>query len=195
MTSGPPFTPEEEARLVQRSQRGDRAAFGILVEAYKERAYLAALALVQHHDDARDMSQDAFVKAFRALDRFDAARPFFPWYYRILRNTCLSYLKRHGRGRMVSLDQLVEEKQVQFSDNKGSSDPRKQLHDSEMAGHLREALGKLKPKFREIIAMKHFEEMTYEEIAEALDLPPGTVMSRLFHARKALAKLMEKHRP
>ncbi|MCC5877329.1 MAG: sigma-70 family RNA polymerase sigma factor [Candidatus Sumerlaeia bacterium] len=194
MSSDPPFTPEEETRLVVRSKRGDRAAFGVLVEAYKERAFLAALALVQNHDDARDMSQDAFVKAFRALDRFESDRPFFPWYYRILRNTCLSYLKHHGRGRMVSLDQLVEEKHVQFPDNRGANDPRQQLQNEEMTAHLREALGKLKPKFREIIAMKHFEEMTYEEIADALDLPPGTVMSRLFHARKALAKLMEKHR-
>lgn len=194
MKSGPAFTPEEESRLVRRAQRGDRAAFGVLVEAYKERAYLAALSLVQNHEDARDMSQDAFVKAFRALARFETERPFFPWYYRILRNTCMSFLKRHGRARMVSLDQLVEEKHVQIPEKEGKNDPRGRLQEEQMSAHLREALSKLKPKFREIIAMKHFEEMTYEEISQALNLPEGTVMSRLFYARKELAKLMEKYR-
>lgn len=184
--------PAEEQRLLERAQKGDRPAFGRLVEAHKERAYAAALALTQNHEDARDLSQDAFVRAFRNLHRFQLGRPFYPWYYRILRNLCISYLEKHGSGRMVSLDRLVEEDHVQFQSDE--VDVRDRLHQKEMAKLLRRAIDTLKPEFKEIIAMKHFEEMSYEEISQALGIPLGTVMSRLFHARKALAKVMEKYR-
>lgn len=132
------------------------------------------------------------MRAFRHLDRFQPGRPFFPWYYRILRNLCLTYLKRHGPARKVSLDRLIEEDHVQIPAE--AEDVREKLQQAQMAHHLREAIELLKPEFKEIIAMKHFEEMSYEEMAQSLRIPIGTVMSRLFHARKALAKLMEKHR-
>lgn len=186
-----PLTAEEERHLIARAQRGDREAFGQLVEAHKERAFAGALSLTQNYDDARDLSQDAFVRAFRAIARFQLGRPFYPWYYRILRNLCLSHLERHGPARKVSLDQLIEDDHVQFE--APNQDPREAIQKRQMATHLREAIARLKPEFSEIIAMKHFEEMTYEEIAQALRIPIGTVMSRLFHARKALADLMRKH--
>lgn len=186
-----PFTPEEERRLIERSQRGDRDSYGKLVEGHKERAFAGALALTQNYEDARDLSQDAFVKAFKAIKRFQLGRPFYPWLYRILRNLCLTHLERHGPGRKVSLDQLVEEDHLQFE--APCEDVREGIQRQQMAGHVREAMERLKPEFKEIIAMKHFEEMSYEEIAQALRIPIGTVMSRLFHARKALAELMKRH--
>ncbi|HMX62184.1 MAG TPA: sigma-70 family RNA polymerase sigma factor [Candidatus Sumerlaeota bacterium] len=191
MAFEPPFSPEEERRLLARAQRGDRHAFGELVEAYKERAFAGALSLTQNYDDARDLSQDAFVKAFKAIKRFQLGRPFYPWYYRILRNLCLTHLERHGPKRRVSLELLVEVEHVQFEAPTG--DVVEDIQRQQMAAHLRVAIEKLKPEFKEIIAMKHFEEMSYEEIAQALKIPIGTVMSRLFHARKALGELMREH--
>lgn len=188
MSQEPTLSPQEERDLVERCQRGDREAFAALVEAYRERAFAGALALTQNYDDARDLSQDAFVKAFRAIKRFQLGRPFYPWYYRILRNTCLSYMQKHGNSRMVSLDQLVEEHHVQFSEER--EDVRVSIHREQMAHHVREAIEDLKPEFKEIIAMKHFEEMSYEEMARALKVPIGTVMSRLYYARKALKKIL-----
>lgn len=188
----PTLDPEKEQALLRKAMAGDRPSFGSIVEAHRERAYAAALSLTQNHEDARDLSQEAFIKAFRALSRFQAGRPFFPWYYRILRNTCLSYIQKHGPHRKVSLDRLVEEDHVQFET--ADEDVRDRIQRDQMAKHVRVELEKLKPEFREIIAMKHFEEMSYEEIAEALQIPIGTVMSRLFHARKALAERMKKYR-
>jgi RNA polymerase sigma-70 factor (ECF subfamily) len=190
-----PLTPEDETRLIHLAQRGDRKAFGDLVFAYRERALNGALSLVQNYEDARDLTQEAFVRAFKALKRFELGRPFYPWYYRILRNLCLTHLKRFGPSRQISLDQLVEEEHIQFASSDSADDTRDRIQQEEMAAHLRVAMEKLKPEFKEILAMKHFEEMSYEEIAQALRIPIGTVMSRLFHARKALAKLMEKYRP
>lgn len=184
--------PEEERRLIVAARKGDRAAYGRLVEAFRERCFAAALSLLNNEEDARDLSQDAFIKAYRALERFDLKRPFYPWLYRILRNGCLNHLKRHGSHRKVSLDALTEVSHLQFEAK--TEDPVESIQAEQMAGHLHEAIGQLKPEFREIILMKHFQEMTYEEIAQALGIPIGTVMSRLFHARRGLAKLMEPHR-
>jgi RNA polymerase sigma-70 factor, ECF subfamily len=184
-----PLSPKEEQDLIARTKKGDRKAYGKLVEAYRERAFAGALSLVQNYDDARDLSQDAFVKAFRAMDRFQAGRPFYPWLYRIMRNQCLSFLKKYGPSRMTSLDRLVEEDHVQFESRE--VDSRELLQKKQLAALLGEAMEDLKPEFREIIAMKHFEEMSYEEIARALKIPPGTVMSRLYYARKALKQAME----
>ncbi|CAN5505577.1 RNA polymerase sigma factor RpoE [soil metagenome] len=187
-----PFTQEEETRLIGLAQRGDRAAFGVLVQAFRDRALAGALILTQNHEDARDMSQDAFVKAFKALGRFQLGRPFYPWYYRILRNCCLTHLERHGPSRRVSLEHLIENEHAQFE--APGEDVRESIQREQMAKHLRAAIEELKPEFKEIIAMKHFEEMSYQDMATALKIPMGTVMSRLFHARKALAELMKEHR-
>lgn len=164
----------------------------MLVQAYRERAYGAALSLTRNYEDARDLSQEAFVRAFRAIDRFRVGRPFYPWYYRILRNLCLTHLERHGPRRQVSLDEIVEENPA--ATPSVSSSVQERIQGEQMGRHLRTAIDQLKPEFREIISMFHFEEMSYQDIAQALEIPIGTVMSRLFHARKQLAQLMEKHR-
>jgi len=183
---------EEERRLLEAALLGDRPAYGRLVEAFRERAFGAAYALTSNEEDARDLSQDAFVKAFKALGRFDLRRPFYPWLYRILRNGCLNHIKRHGAHRKVSLDAMGDDDHIQFVAE--TTDPVESIHAEQMAKHLHEAVARLKPEFREIIMMKHFQEMSYQEIADALDIPIGTVMSRLFHARRNLAKLMEPYR-
>ena len=182
-----------EKALLQRAREGDRKAYGQIVEHFRERVFCAALGILRNHEDARDMSQDAFIQAFKALDRFDMKRPFYPWLYRILRNRCLDYIERHGPRRSISLDSLIDDSHMKFAAEE--EDPRERIQKEEMAAHLRGAIDELKPEFREIVIMKHLQEMPYKEIAEALEIPMGTVMSRLFHARKALAKLMEPHRP
>ncbi len=178
-----------EKRDLLLAQRGDRDAFGRIVTAYRERVYWAALALLRNEEDALDVSQDAFVKAYRALGRFDINRPFFPWIYRILRNTCMSHLARHRPGRTVSLDQIVEEVGDRFPAS--GENPRQSARRHERKEHLLAAIERLKPAHREILALKHFEEMSYAEISEALGIPMGTVMSRLHHARRALAREIE----
>jgi RNA polymerase sigma-70 factor (ECF subfamily) len=183
------LSPEEEKDIIRRVQGGDVAAFEDLVNAYKQKAYYVALGFVGNHEDALDLSQDAFVKAFKAIKTFDLNSPFFPWFYKIIKNHCLNYIKKNQRVRNDSLEELEEETFAQFEDVR--PDPRDQYADSETRHQLWRAIDRLKPDFREIIIMKHFHNLSYKEIAEALDIPIGTVMSRLFNARQELRELMK----
>jgi RNA polymerase sigma-70 factor (ECF subfamily) len=183
------LSPEEEKEIIRRVQYGEVAAFEDLVNAYKQKAYYVALGFVGNHEDALDLSQDAFVKAFKAIKTFDLNSPFFPWFYKIIKNHCLNYIKKNQRVRNDSLEELEEETFAQFEDDKPT--PRDMYEESETRINLWRAIDRLKPDFREIIIMKHFHNLSYKEIAEALNIPIGTVMSRLFNARQELRELMK----
>lgn len=186
------LTPAEERECIRRAQKGDRSAYERIHLAHRERAFASALAIVKNYDDARDLSQDAFVRAYKALSNFQEGRPFFPWYYRILRNLCMTYLKKHGSGRQTSLDQIIEDTGRDFPseemDTREAIDLRRNLE------RMAEEMDRLKPEFSEILKMFHLDGMDYKEIALALKIPKGTVMSRLYHARAALAKAMAKYK-
>ena len=174
-----------EKKLLEKSAAGNREAFGEIVGIYQERAFRAAMLILHHEEDARDLTQEAFVRAWRALPKFDIRRPFFPWYYRILKNACLNEREKNGRKRYVSMEEMVEENHHQFSDQ--SAHPSEKIHREQISQQLRQALGTLNGADQEIIVLHHFEEMSYRDIADALEIPIGTVMSRLFNARKRLA--------
>ena len=181
--------PQEEQTLIQRAQSGDEESFERLVKAHMRRVYYVALGLTRNHDDALDCSQEAFVKAYRHLKRFHLGSPFFPWLYRIARNHCLNHLQKARRRRGPSLEQLDEDYGIEFTDD--TIGPRDSAIRNERDAGLRRAIDTLKPDFREIILLKHFHEMSYKEMAETLDIPMGTVMSRLFNARSALRAALE----
>jgi RNA polymerase sigma-70 factor (ECF subfamily) len=185
-----PLSPEEEDALIRKAQAGSESAFEALVKAYMRRSYFVALELVRNHEDALDCSQEAFVKAYRALGRFKLGSPFFPWLYRITRNHTLNFLKKERRGRNLSLDQMKEDYGMDFP--AGSPGPRATAAEKERNELLWAAIDRLKPDFREIIVLRHFHNMPYEDLAAALDIPTGTVMSRLFNARKALKTALER---
>ena len=193
-------TDAEEAALLGRARDGDRAAFGQVVECHRERLFRAALLIVRDAEDARDLTQEAFIRAFRHLSRFDTQRPFYPWLYRILRNLCHDHVDKNRRRPTASLDHLLEEAPGLAAAERDATrhapptDVRDQIQAQQMSRLLHAALEDLKPEFREIIFMQHFQEMSYQEIADALEIPIGTVMSRLFHARKKLAELLKPHR-
>ena len=123
------LSPEEEKEIIRKVQYGDVAAFEDLVNAYKQKAYYVALGFVGNHEDALDLSQDAFVKAFKAIKTFDLNSPFFPWFYKIIKNHCLNYIKKNQRVRNDSLEEMEEETFVQFEDDKPT--PRDQYEESE----------------------------------------------------------------
>lgn len=162
----------------------------MLVEKYKQRAFLTALSIVNNREDAMDLAQDAFMKSFRAFSGFDSDRPFYPWFYRILKNACLSHLKRRGLVKKSSLSTKdPDQGDIELPDC--SYDPQLIVDRNEAREKVWEVFNKLNLKGREIIMMRHFQEMSYEEIAQALNIPIGTVMSRLFHARKKMKDMME----
>jgi RNA polymerase sigma-70 factor (ECF subfamily) len=152
-------------------------------------AFLIAKGFVGDPDDARDLSQDAFVKAYQARDSFDANRPFYPWLYRILKNHCLNFLKR-GAKKSGSLYFEDNPDRERFAS--AAPTPLQSLEREERKQIVRAAIAHLSDDHREIIVLKHFRGYAYAEIAETLDIPIGTVMSRLYYARKALKELIER---
>ena len=178
----------DDRTLVIRAKHGEIKAFEQLVEKYKRKAYFIALSFVGNQEDALDVSQDSFVKAFRSLNRFKEEFTFFPWFYTILRNNCLNHLRRRRCRDETSFDEL-QESGFQILDNKELPDEaadRTELHEK-----LRKTIGLLSVEHREIIMLRHFQGMSYKEIAAALQCPEGTVMSRLHAARQSLKLLLQ----
>ena len=182
----------DEADMLRACRNGNREAFGWLVERYKHRAYYAALGLVGSHDAAVDLSQDAFIKAWRAIKTFDPHKRFYTWYYQILRNLCYNFLrdrKRHARpfseyppGELSLLPDV-------------GMDAEAEAERHELAAAVWKAIARLRPAEREIIVLKEFQNLAYKDIAALLDTPIGTVMSRLYNARKALKEQLEEIYP
>jgi RNA polymerase sigma-70 factor (ECF subfamily) len=172
-----------DAELASGAKRGDIEAFEQLVERYKERAYMIALGFVGSPDDAMDLSQDAFVKAFRAMRTFRDGSDFYPWFYAILRNTCFNFLRRRKTRAESSLDAARE---FGFDVADGAPDPLVTIERQEIGEIVRAEIDELAPIHKEILLLRHFEMLSYKEMADVLGCPIGTVMSRLYAARQAL---------
>lgn len=178
---------ENEREIVIEWKAGSKKAYEALVRHYMTDAFLIAYSFVGDREDARDLSQDAFVKAYLARDRFEAGRPFYPWLYRILKNHCLNFLKRGRRGgaSLYFEDDLDRERFPAPTPT-----PLEQLEQAERKKIVRAAVDRLSEAHREIIVLKNFRGLAYAEIAELLDIPVGTVMSRLYYARKTLKNII-----
>jgi RNA polymerase sigma-70 factor (ECF subfamily) len=171
----PEMEPVNQA--IMACQRGSRDAFEVVVNAYMRRAYFAALALVGNREDALDISQEAFVKAYRAIRRFDPKRPFYPWFYRIVRNLCFDWLRKRSRRPREGLESDVPDSRA---------NPEALARRDEVKEQVWQGIHRLGDKDREILVLRHFQHMSYREIAVTLGIPEGTVMSRLFTARSRL---------
>ncbi len=165
-------------------KRGDIKAFEEIVKVTRERAYAFALGIVGNIEDARDISQEAFMAAHNARRSFDPDKPFFPWFYRILRNRCLNFIRSRARKKEISLDVLVEKESTQMA-------PDVRMMKKENADALWKALFTLSEEHREVLILRSFYDLSYREISESLCISEGTVMSRLFYARKALYGILK----
>ena len=164
---------------------GKKTAMKMLVDRYKKKAYYLALGMVGNSDEAYDISQEAFIKVFKSAGHFDQNHRFFPWFYSIVINLCKDSL--HRREKRASREVDREDNAFLLVD---SRNPETAMIKKEEAECVRKAIMKLDPDDREIIMLKHFRDIPYEEIAVLLNIPKGTVMSRLYYARKKLAKLL-----
>ncbi len=174
-----------DTALITEIRAGDKEALRTLVEKYKKVAYRLALGLVGNRDDAHDISQEAFIRVYRSAATFDDSKPFLPWFYTIISNLCRTWLKR----RTATENRFVDLGDISFL-LVDSSNPESALIKEEMITRLRTAIQKLSFQDREILTLQHFRNLSYDEIAALLGIPRGTVMSRLYYARKKLAKLM-----
>jgi RNA polymerase sigma-70 factor (ECF subfamily) len=179
-----------EAILVRRVRTGDTAAFGALVSIYMQRCYFAALGMVGSPQDAEDLSQEAFVRAFRARNRLDPERPFYPWLYQILRRLCYNFT-RDTSSRRRKLERAGSWLVAEASARAAVDDPERVRATDELRQRLEAAIAELSPAQREAFVLKEFEGLKYREIADLLEVPIGTVMSRLYAARQKLAERLE----
>jgi RNA polymerase sigma-70 factor (ECF subfamily) len=169
----------DDRAAIERCRAGDTDAFRHIVERYQSEALGHAAAILGNREDAADAAQEAFVLAFRALDRFRPDRKFYPWLYVILRNCCFKLANRRRRTAGEPLDEFC----LLAAPDEGRKE--------QQTRQLEMALLRLTAEDRELITLKHLDGLSYEELAERLDIPPGTVMSRLYHARKRLRQQLE----
>lgn len=168
----------DDAGLVRQSLAGDTDAFGQLVTRYQKPMYTVALRMLGNAEDARDVTQDAFVKAFSQLRTFDPAYRFFSWLYRIEINECLNVIR--SRRRLEPLEGRVA----------AGGSPFDATLAHERHNQIEAAILQLPPDYRSVVALRHFAEQTYADIAEALDIPETTVKSRLYSARQLLGEML-----
>jgi RNA polymerase sigma-70 factor (ECF subfamily) len=159
---------------------GDEHAFEILVTRYQGPIYNAVLRMVRDRDDASDLTQNAFLKAFQQLSRFDPQYKFFSWLYRIAINESLNFVKRSGRQEPLESDGIASD-----------PDPERIVVSAEVGRHVQDALMKIAPDYRAVIVLRHFHDCAYDEMAAILGIPEKTVKSRLFSARRQLRELLE----
>jgi RNA polymerase sigma-70 factor (ECF subfamily) len=176
----------DDTQLMIEVQQGNTLAFKTLVDRHKKKAYYTALKLVGDPDDAYDLSQEAFIRVYNARSRYDETHPFYAWFYTIIRNLARNYLRK----RNVRFEYEVQTKQSSKGNLEMSDSPEYIVEADEAKKAMWAAIDKLPYDHREIIILRHFEDMSYEEIAGILGIAVGSVMSRLYYARKKLRDLL-----
>jgi RNA polymerase sigma-70 factor (ECF subfamily) len=177
-----------DQQLVHDTRNGDQTAFRALVERHQRKAFAVALGIVRDHDDALDICQEAFLRVYRGLDNFDGDSRFFTWLYRILHNLAIDHLRRR-RFHTISLDD--DENVMPIADSSVDGDPERNLSRQRLVASLDEGLAALSPVQRAVLMLREVQGLSYKEIAQSVGCSIGTVMSRLFHARKKLLKAIE----
>lgn len=178
-----------DQRLVERVQQGDKKAFELLVSKYQRKLMRLVLRLVHDHAEAEDVVQEAFIKAYRALANFRGDSAFYTWLYRIGINTAKNHLVSQGRRAPTSTDADVDEAET-FVDADGLRDintPESLLASKQIAATVNSAMMTLPEELRHAITLREIEGLSYDEIAELMVCPIGTVRSRIFRAREAIA--------
>jgi RNA polymerase sigma-70 factor (ECF subfamily) len=181
---------DEDAALVERAAAGDTDAFGQLYAAHRERVYRLAYRYVHNQQDALDLCQEVFVRAFEALGGFRGDARFSTWLLRIATNTCIDHL-RHSRVRQHGeLDEQWVTDDARLPGQRTAPDPSRGLRRDEIAQAIEGALAQLSEDHRTVFVLHEMEGLTYHEIAETVGIPVGTVMSRLHYARQRLRGLL-----
>jgi len=188
----------EEAGLVRRCLAGDEKAYRELVERYQGQVYSLSLRMVRRAEDAEDLTQETFVRMFRALARYDPERPFAAWLFTIASRLCIDHIRRR-KVSPISLTQRERESDEEYEievEDPGLKPDEAAVH-SEESERTSALIESLPPHYRIVVLLRHVQDLSYEEIAEALHLPLGTVKARIHRARALLKTRMEgeRHEP
>ena len=181
--------------LVARCKEGDRDAFRILVQKYERRIYGIVVGMIRDREEAWDLTQEVFVKVYRHLGSFEGNSSLYTWMYRITVNLCIDHIRKRKNAVLEYDDARNHDGPVGLDSpvGKPADTPPQRLLREELVGKVNLALEKLSPKHKQIIILREVEGLAYQEIADVLGISIGTVMSRLFHARKNMQRVLEKY--
>jgi RNA polymerase sigma-70 factor (ECF subfamily) len=180
--------------LVEAAKKGDQSAYAQLMDRYRESIYFMMFKMVRHQDDADDLTIEAFGKAFSRLDQYSPNFAFSTWLFKIASNNCIDFIRKK-RIKVTSMETgyTNDDGEVLFIEAKNQTmDPEETIIHGQKVQHMRMLVSKLKPRYRELVEKRYFDELSYEEIAEELNLPIGTVKAQLFRARDFLANMIDK---
>jgi len=178
----------DEAELIERATKGDTKAFGVLVERYQRRVVGVALAVVHNQEDALELAQETFIRAYENLAKFESRSSFSTWLYRIAANLSIDFRRREGRHPVLRGEDADHELSRLPSP---LGDSFKAAQRNELGQRISEALGELTPEHRTVILLREVEGLSYDEISEMMQCPRGTVMSRLHYARNHLREILK----
>ncbi|MBW1878025.1 MAG: sigma-70 family RNA polymerase sigma factor [Deltaproteobacteria bacterium] len=183
---------EADTELLRAVIDGDATAYRGLVEKYQNRVYSMVYGMLRNREDARDVTQEAFVKAYQNLGSFRLESSFYTWLYRIAMNLAIDFIRKAGRRKSTSFDEGVAARDVDgtISELHHTQSPSKALERKQLYQRIMDAMEKLPEDQRQVVLLRELEGLSYKEISDVMDIPEGTVMSRLFYARKKLQHLL-----
>ena len=184
---------QEDFELVDKAKTGDQVAFGKLMDRYRDSIFYMVLKMVHNRDDAEDLTLEAFGKAFNSISNYSADFAFSTWLFKIATNNCIDFIRKK-KLHTTSLDQTTSTEDgeitpIAVKDN--ASNPEESMVKEQRAAKIRAAIEQLSPKYRSLIELRYLDEQSYEEIAEKLDLPLGTVKAQLFRAKDILYNILK----
>jgi RNA polymerase sigma-70 factor (ECF subfamily) len=185
---------KQDLVLVEEAKKGKQAAYAELMDRYRDSIYFTMLKMVKNTDDADDLTIEAFGKAFNRLEQYSPSFAFSTWLFKIASNNSIDFIRKK-RIQVTSMDSGFSNsdgESIQIDARSTGLNPEETIMQGQRIDHMRLLVSKLKPKYRELVEKRYFEEMSYEEIAEEMNLPLGTVKAQLFRARDFLASMIEK---
>jgi len=186
-----PFNQPSDDELILKAQKGDLRSFDPLVRRYQRKVYYLARRMVKTHDAADDIAQETFINAYSAIKSFKLGHSFYTWLYRICMNLSINYLKRQ---KLVIPESHFEGETSPLEREAHGADPSNHLASKELEGKIERAIDSLPPKFKAVLVLRLYEDLSYEEIAKTLKISMGTVMSRLFRARERMQEMLREYR-
>jgi RNA polymerase sigma-70 factor (ECF subfamily) len=195
MSSQPEIPKVPDEVLVRRAQDGDLVAFEELVVRHRDKLFARAISMMRNEDDANDLSQEAWVKGWQRLKQFQGESSFSTWMTRIVINLCLDQIRKNKRQRAESIQQMEEDQGgVERQMPTVTINPTEGLEKTELRARIDRALGQLSHEHRTVLILHEFEDLEYKEVAKRMQCSIGTVMSRLFYARRRMANLMASYK-
>ncbi|HNT40972.1 MAG TPA: sigma-70 family RNA polymerase sigma factor [Tenuifilaceae bacterium] len=180
--------------LVNRALEGDQKSYAELMERYRDAIYFMLLKMVNNKSDAEDLTLEAFGKAFKKIHQYTPNYAFSTWLFKIATNNCIDFIRKR-KANIVSIDQNIDDQEGQYISptsmlSSGNPDPEEKLIKEQNIQLIQDIVSKLKPRYRKLVELRYFKEYSYEEIADELNLPLGTVKAQLFRARELLSNIL-----